>query len=153
MKLSSRRSTTVSQALMSVEAWTAIILGAAGAVSGVWTVYTNIRDRDSIVEKQTGEVKLDRASQKHIAAQAAAINSEERIETERWWKEQFDAVKVELQREVRFRRRVNKHIRQHQAWDQLAVKNMRANNISIPDPPTLDVDVWDDDEEEEKADG
>lgn len=122
-----------------------IVLGFGGSLTAVITAWFTIRDRRQAREKKTGEIRLDKVSYDEIASRAAKINSDERIEIERWWKEQFDAVKlelretrVELEREKNARRKVTKWAKQHQQWDQDAYQLALHTDVNYPPPPLLD---------------
>ena len=126
------------------------------AFTGVATTAWNIWERK---KKSPGEVELTAEERKNVAAQAAKINSEERIETERWWKEQFDAVKEELRQtrekaadeleiERKWRARITKYIRRHQPWDIEMERIARENNWPISPAPRIDLTGEDDDDEE-----
>ena len=122
--------------------WISLVLGAGGALGTLFTVWTKFRDRKLEREKQQGDIKLSQASYNEIASRAAQINSQERIETERWWKEQFDAVKQELKEtredlgeEREWRRKTTSRLRAHQPWDD---KQLMKNPESGPPPPLLD---------------
>lgn len=141
---------------MTATLWISLVLGLGGSLGTAFTVYTKIKDRGLEQEKRTGEVKLDKASYDKIAAEAARINSEKQIEQERWWKDQFEAVKVqnkemrdELDEEGKFRRRITRYIRNHEPWDELAeAKLARANELhpgefEMPPRPTLEYNAGD----------
>lgn len=124
--------------------WISLVLGLGGALGTIFTVLTKISDREREKQKQEGAIKLDEASYTEIASRAAKINSEERIETERWWKEQFDAVKTELKEtreelgdEKSWRRRTSRRLRDHQPWDDIQYQKNPENG---PPPPLLDED-------------
>lgn len=127
--------------------WISLALGLGGLMSAVMAVATKAGSWRRDKQKQTGEIKLDQASYDEIAVRAAKINSEERILTERWWKEQFDAVKVELQEtrdqlasEKKWRRRTTERLRQHLPWDHHVYENCP----EVGPPPPL----WDNEEED-----
>lgn len=117
----------------------ALIMGGSGLLSAGWTLYVAIRDRKNLKQKQSGEILLNREQQRHIAAEAAKINSDERIATERWWKEQFDAVKAELVKERQGRARIVRSIRQHQPWDQMVQQKLAELGLHVSHPPALDL--------------
>lgn len=129
--------------------WISLILGAGGVTGAVLAVITRIANWGRDREKSEGSIKLDKASYDEIAIRAAKINSEERIQTERWWKEQFDAVKLELQAtrgelniEKKWRRRTTERLRQHLPWDDHVAEKCP----DLPPAPPL----WPDDEEDEE---
>lgn len=130
---------------MNATLWVSIVLGSGSLLTSLYAVWTQIRNRKLNDIKKEGEVELDSAAYGEIANRAAKINSEERIETERWWKEQFDAVKVELKEtkdelsiERLWRRTVSRYIRRHQPWDDRMVDIARQHNWPIESPPKLD---------------
>lgn len=123
---------------MSATAITSLLLGAGGTVTGVYAIFTQLRDRGRSVRKQEGEIGLDEKTRGKIIAEAAQINSDERIATERWWKEQFDAVKGELVEEQRLRRRLTRWAKLHEAWDQQAWTLALETDPMYPAPPTLE---------------
>ena len=125
---------------MTATLWVSLILGSGGFLGALFTLWTKIRDRRQDKEKKSGEIKLDKASYDEIASLAAKINSEERIETERWWKEQFDAVKVELEEArseldeaKKWRRKTTRRLKAHQVWDERVHKQ----NPGVGPPPPL----------------
>ena len=120
--------------------WVSIVLAIGGILGSIFTLVSKIRDWRADKEKKHGEIKLDSASYDEIANRAAKINSEERIETERWWKEQFDAVKIELKEtreelseEKAWRRKTTRRLRLHQPWDD----HMAQLHPDIGGPPIL----------------
>ena len=120
--------------------WVSLVLGLGGLSGTIFTIWTKLKDRDQDNAKRSGEIRLDQASYDEIASKAAQINSQERIETERWWKEQFDAVKednkeirAELELEVTRRKAVEKRIVIHQHWDHDAVRRYP----ELGDPPPI----------------
>lgn len=120
--------------------WVSIILGIGGTLGAIFTGVSKLLDWKSNKLKKTGEIKLDKASYDEIASRAAKINSDERIETERWWKEQFDAVKIELKEtreelasEKAWRRKTTKRLREHQPWDDM----MHGLHPELGVPPLL----------------
>lgn len=117
-----------------------LILGAGGLATAFYTLLTNIRDRKSTIAKQQSDLRLSKGTYEKIAADAAQINSDQRIETERWWKEQFDAVRVELAEEQKTRRRLTKWAVDHQEWDKRAWTLALLSDPDYPSPPTLDHD-------------
>jgi hypothetical protein len=128
--------------------WISLVLGAGGGIGGILAVVTRIVEWRRNREKAEGEIQLGKASYDEIAVRAAKINSEERIQTERWWKEQFDAVKEQLietnkqlQAEKKWRRRTTQRLREHLPWDKEQYDNCPQHG---PPPPLLA-----DDEDEE----
>lgn len=117
-----------------------LLLGVAALATSVFGVVTQIRDRGRSVRKQEGDIKLDETTRERLAAEAAQINADQRIATERWWKEQFDAVKTELVAEQTARRRLTKWANLHQEWDQSAWKQAIQTDPEFPAPPQLEHD-------------
>lgn len=131
-----------------------IALGIAALVTSIFTVVTQIRDRGRSVRKQEsdiaslqGKIELDETTRDRLAAEAAQINADQRIATEKWWKEQFDAVKDELVEEQAARRTASKTIAhltkwatEHQSWDQSAWKQAQKTDPDFPAPPKLETD-------------
>lgn len=122
---------------MTATLWISLVLGLGGALGALFTFWTKVRDRNQDKAKKTGEIRLDQASYDEIASKAAQINSQERIETERWWKEQFDAVKednkeirTELDTEKKWRQKVTRRLRDHQEWDHQAAN--RYPDLGVP---------------------
>jgi hypothetical protein len=129
---------------MSAGMVSAILLGLAALVTSVWGIYTQSRDRDLSASDKRGKIQLDDTTRTRLAAEAAQINSDERIATERWWKEQFDAVKAELVQEQRLRREGDVEVRrltvwanEHQRWDQNTWELARQVDPACPPPPVL----------------
>lgn len=125
---------------MSATLIVSLALGAIAVLTSAYGIYTQVKDRSRSVAKQEGSIALDDTTRTRIAAEAAQINSDERIATERWWKEQFDAVKGELVEEQRLRRRLTKWATEHQEWDQRAWTLALHADPNYPGPPQLDVD-------------
>lgn len=124
---------------MSAATVTSILLGAGGSLTGIYAVLNQVRDRRRHVVKQEGEIQLNDTTRVRIASEAAQINSDERIATERWWKEQFDAVKDELVEEQTLRRRLTKWAKAHQEWDQQAWTLALKSDPLTPGPPQLEI--------------
>ena|SRR5436190_23894875 len=121
-----------------------ILLGLAALATSVFAMVTQIRDRgrnvrtqQGNIDKLEGAIKLDETERDRIAAEAAQINADQRIATERWWKEQFDAVKTELVEEQRARRRLSEWAAEHQTWDEMAWQLARKTDPHYPPPPKL----------------
>jgi hypothetical protein len=132
---------------MSATLIVSILLGLAAFSTSVFGVITQARDRSRSVRRQEGDIdkiqagiKLDETERERIAAEAAQINADQRIATERWWKEQFDAVKTELVEEQRLRRRLSIWASQHQEWDKRAWTLALEADPTYPPPPTLEPD-------------
>lgn len=144
---------------MTATIWVTLILGLGGLVTGLVAAIAKVADwrRDS-KKKDTG-IQLDEAGYREIASRAAKITSDERIETERWWKEQFDAVKIELteckeqsreelresRNELRaeraWRKRIIHRLSVHQAWDD---RHYAESPDKFGAPPPLLDDIGDD---------
>lgn len=145
-----------------------LILGAGGALSGLYTLIEKVRNHETEKQKQEGDIQLTDEQSKKIAKDAASITIQDNIRLETWWKEQFDAVKDELretkeelketkielkksrtdqdttQNELdiqrRWHRTVSRYIRRHQPWDDQVVEVARQHNWPIDPPPKLDFD-------------
>lgn len=124
-----------------------ILLGLAALATSVFAMVTQIRDRGRNIRKQQGDIdklegaiKLDETERDKIAAEAAQINADQRIATEKWWKEQFDAVKTELVEEQRARRHLSAWATEHQVWDEKAWLLARKTDPHYPPPPKLEHD-------------
>lgn len=127
--------------------WLSAILalgGGGGIITTLYTLVTGWRDRAAAKRKDEADTELTAGQLVEVRAEASKVNTEERIETERWWKEQFDAVKDELLVERKWRRRVTKYIKAHQPWDELAQVRLREAAIHLPPPPTLEINGDDD---------
>lgn len=132
---------------MSAGMISAILLGLAAFLTSVWGVYTQARDRDLSATDKRGKIQLDDTTRTRLAAEAAQINSDERIATERWWKEQFDAVKTELVEEQRLRRsgdieihRLKTWANEHEDWDRNTWNLALQVDPTCPPPPVLQRD-------------
>lgn len=101
--------------------------------------------------KATTEIRLSSSQVKQVGVEAERVYSLQRIETERWWLEQFEIVKRELEEERQERRqeqtdfagwreRLGERLRQHERWDNQQVAALRQANIIAPPPPPLDPD-------------
>lgn len=128
---------------MSTTLIVSLVLALGAAFTTGFNVYDQIRNKRREHAKLTGEIQLSRGQYDELAAKAAQITSQERIETERWWKEQFDAVRDELTIEQRWRRRVTTYIREHTPWDMKAYEELKKAGIDIPPPPILEVNEVD----------
>lgn len=124
-----------------------LLLGSGAFLTAGFGIITQVRDRGRSVRKQEtdieqiqGSIKLDETTRQRLAAEAAQINSDERIATEKWWKEQFDAVKSELVTEQGLRRRLSKWASEHQEWDKRAWKLALETDPNYPPPPELEHD-------------
>jgi hypothetical protein len=111
--------------------------GAAGLLSFFYTVYKDVRGRHLQEKKAEGEVKLDSATETRIAAEAAQINSDVAIAQQKWWKDQFDAVRQELTEEQQLRRRLTQWAQSHQIWDRRAWELALHADPEYPPPPEL----------------
>ena len=123
--------------MLSTETLISAGLGAGGAITGAWAVATQWRDRYRRQAKQEGEIRLDDTTRIRIAAEAAQINSDERIATEKWWKEQFDAVKAELVEEQQWRRSMARQLKPHRAWDQHIRCDFEIESVKLACPDQL----------------
>lgn len=117
----------------------ALLVSGIGAATTWRGRHAHQRLENASASKAEGEAGVSVEDKKKIAAEAAKINSDERIETERWWKEQFDAVKAQLLVEFRWRRKVTEILKAHAAWDRRTIAEMRRHNLHVTDPPPLDV--------------
>lgn len=118
-----------------------LVLGSGGLLTGaglIWKIVVELLDRRRSVDKQEGEIKLDTATERRIAAEAAQINSDVAIAQQNWWKEQFDAVRTELVEEQRLRRALSKWASDHQEWDQRAWTLALKADPDCPPPPELE---------------
>lgn len=125
---------------MSATLIVSLLLGGSALVTGAWSIFTQIRDRGRNIQKQQGDIKIDEKTYERIAAEAAQIGSDQRIATERWWKEQFDAVKAELVTEQNWRREMSKRLRRHQPWDDHMYREAQKAGWDVEPPPKLDPD-------------
>ena len=121
-----------------------LVLGVGGGLSGVYAFINSIRDRPRDVIKKEGDIYLTSEQRKKIAAEAAQINSADAIAQQNWWRAQFEAVTVELEKERKWRRRVTRYIRNHEPWDELAENKLHECGITdMPPRP-----IFEDDEED-----
>ena len=114
-----------------------LLLGGGGALTGFYAVLTQVRDRRRNIARQEAAIPIDEQTRIKIASEAAAINADERIKIERWWKEQFDAVKAELTEDQRWRREMVQLLREHQPWDERMYAEAQAHGWTIEPPPKL----------------
>ena len=136
-----------------------LLLSISGVLAGLFAVYTQMRDRRRSIHRQQSEIdklektiELDETTRQRLSAEAAQIGAEQRIATERWWKEQFDAVKDELVEEQKIRRKeqasrraeqasmrnLSRWADEHQRWDERAWKLAVKTDPDYPPPPKLD---------------
>lgn len=118
-----------------------LVLGSGGLLTGIgliWKILIEILDRRRSINKQEGEIKLDTATERRIAAEAAQINSDVAIAQQSWWKEQFDAVRSELVVEQRIRKALERWAAEHQEWDQRAWIHALTTDPTFPPPPQLE---------------
>lgn len=123
---------------MSATLTISILLGLAALATSVFGIVTQVRDRGRSVARQEAQIELDETTRIRLAAEAAQIGEDQRIATERWWKEQFDAVRVELVSEQRRVRRLSKWAAEHQVWDTGAWERAVKTDPTYPPPPILD---------------
>jgi hypothetical protein len=115
-----------------------LVLGVGSLSTAFYAVITQVRDRARSVRKQESGIAIDEQTFERIKAEAAQVGSDQRIATERWWKEQFDAVKAELVTEQEWRREMSKRLRRHQPWDDHMYREAAMAGWNIEPPPKLD---------------
>lgn len=118
-----------------------LVLGSGGLLTGVgliWKLIVELLDRNRAVDKQEGEIKLDTATERRIAAEAAQINSDVAIAQQNWWKEQFDAVRTELVVVQSRNKALEKWATEHEKWDQRAWTLALKSDPDYPSPPELE---------------
>lgn len=129
-----------------ISSLSSLLLGGGALVTAGWGIVTSRQAKKERDEKRPLEIQLSEEQRRQVADEANAQQNEKRIATERWWKEQFDAVRRELTVERRWRRAITKTMRAHAPWDLLVEAKFRELNIEIPVPPPLDVDDFIEDE-------
>jgi hypothetical protein len=129
-----------------------LLLGSGGLLTGAWAIYTQLRDRpravkkqESDLEKQHGEIELTQELKQLIAAEAAKLNSDERIEAERWWSEQIESLRADLREEAELARNARREVNRlvawadtHQMWDRQAWRKAIESDPQFPPPPQLE---------------
>lgn len=115
-----------------------LILGAGGLATAFYTLLTNVRDRKANVQQQQSDLALSKGTYDKIAADAAKINDDRRLETEKWWGDQIAALRKDLDDETNRRRRLSNWANEHQAWDRRAWRLALETDPEYPPPPQLD---------------
>src|ERR1700733_8162121 len=94
------------------------IMSALGvAATGLWTLYSNIRDRDREVRKQETGVKLNEAQYTQIAPQAAALNSADMRKVGEFGQARFDAVVEQVHDQPLWINKAKRRWALHERWD------------------------------------
>lgn len=125
---------------LGIDFWAPLVLGGGGGIAGLFSLFSKVADRKQDKTQRDGVIQLDKATRERIAAEAAKINDDSRIRTETWWKEQFDAVKIELKAEQDWRRGMTKRLGPHLAWDERVAGKIRELGEEVGEPPSLDPD-------------
>lgn len=117
------------------------LLGAGGGLSVIFTAADRWRNRKFNKIKESSSIKIDEGTYAEIAARAARINSEDRIEIEKWWKEQFESVKGDLAEQQAWRRRATRRWHEHKIWDDAQAQRLHElSGEAIEPAPSLDPD-------------
>lgn len=117
------------------------IISAIGvAMTGLWTLYANVRDRERNIRKQETGVKLDEAQYTQIATQAAALNSEDMRKVGEFWQAQFDAVVDQVRDQQLWINKAKRRWTLHEQWDEHVAREVRRCGGVLEPAPSLDPD-------------